>query len=139
MPARGPRSALTNCSATISLLRIENIVIKIYGIRNCDSCREARRWLEARDMDHEFIDIRTDGIELETVQRWQELGDWETMINQRSITWRKIPQFDRAELDAKKTCQLILTYPTVMKRPVLEFEDQVIFGFDEEAYQQLEK
>ena len=110
---------------------------KIYGIRNCDTCRTAWKWLESHDIEYEFIDIRQDGLDEKLVRRWQKAVGWETLLNKRSVTWRKIPPFDREELDENSACELILNFPTVMKRPVLASGKRIILGFDESSYSEL--
>ena len=110
---------------------------KIYGIRNCDTCRNAANWLESNNIDFEFIDIRADGIDEKLIRRWQKAVGWESLLNKRSVTWRKIPAFDREALDADTACDLIMNYPTVMKRPVLVKNKKVLLGFDESSYAEL--
>ncbi len=112
-------------------------MINIYGIRSCDTCRKARKWLEKHNVEHRYLDIRDDGLDEESLIRWQKTAGWEELLNKRSITWRKIPEFDRAELDAERAYQLILAYPTVMKRPVLDLGASVILGFNESDYIEL--
>ena len=111
-------------------------MIRIYGITSCDSCRKARKWLAANDIESEYVDIRKDGLPEDLVSRWQDAAGWEELLNKRSITWKKIPAWDREGLDAERARQLILSYPTVMRRPVLDLGDQVILGFDKTAYEE---
>lgn len=106
----------------------------LYGIKSCDTCRSARQWLQRHDVEHTYHDIRADGLSSELLDRWQASVGWETLINKRSITWRKIPSVDRESLDSESAVQLILTYPTVMKRPVVDTGTDVLIGFDEAAF-----
>ena len=110
---------------------------KLYGIRSCGSCQLATRWLDEHDIEYEFVDVRAEGFEESILETWQEKIGWEKLLNKRSITWRKIPPFDREDLNADKARELILNYPTVMKRPVLESGDKVLIGFDKYAYSEL--
>lgn len=110
---------------------------KLYGIRSCGSCKLAIRWLDREGLDYVFVDVRRDGIEESTIERWQKVLGWEALLNRRSITWRKIPAFDRSDLNADKARELILNFPTVMKRPVLDTGDRVLLGFDKFAYQEI--
>ena len=112
-------------------------MLKLYGIRHCDSCRKAQKWLEAHDIEFSFHDIREDGLTDKLLKRWQKSADWEKLINKRSVTWRKIPPFDRNDLDAARTRALILEFPTVMKRPVADAGETVLIGFDPNDYQSL--
>lgn len=110
---------------------------KLYGIRNCDSCRKAQKWLEAHDIAFSFHDIREDGLSDKRLKHWQKSAGWEMLINKRSVTWRKIPPFDRNDLDADSARALILEFPTVMKRPVFDAGRTVLIGFDPNEYQSL--
>ena len=109
-------------------------MVRIYGIKSCDTCRTARRWLEQHQINHEYLDIREDGLDADLLHRWETATGWESLVNKRSITWRKIPELDREDLDGDRAVQLILAYPTVLKRPVLDLGDRVILGFDEDSY-----
>ncbi len=113
-------------------------MIRLFGIRNCDSCRKARRWLQDRDIEFQFTDIRNEALEESQLKKWQKQLGWEPLLNKKSITWRKIPPFDRAELNAKNARTLILNYPTVLKRPVLDLGKQVVLGFNADEYQTLD-
>ena len=110
---------------------------KLYGIRNCDSCRKAMKWLESNDIKYEFIDIRADGIDEQLIWGWQKVVGWEALLNKRSVTWRKIPPFDREALNSDTACTLILNFPTVMPRPVLVSGTHVVLGFDGSNYDEL--
>jgi len=84
------------------------------------------------------VDIRDDGIEEKNLMRWQESLGWEALLNKRSLTWRKIADIDRSDLDSTKARRLILRHPTVMKRPVLDTGTTLALGFDESAYKKLD-
>ena len=109
-------------------------MIRIFGIRSCDSCRKAIKWLEQHEVDHEFVDLRADGFSGNDVDRWQASAGWENLLNKRSLTWRKIPRVDREGLDAARAATLIQEHPTVMRRPLLEVDDRVLLGFDATEY-----
>ncbi len=110
-------------------------MITIHGIRNCDTCRAARAWLAQHGIEHEYVDIRSDGIEDARLRYWQETVGWEALLNRRSITWRRIPVFDRDNLDADTARALIVENPTVMRRPILDTgSGQVLLGFDADRY-----
>ncbi len=112
-------------------------MIRLYGIRNCDQCRAAAAWLSKHAVAHEFIDLRADGFDSDDLRRWQAAAGWEALLNKRSITWRKIPAIDRSGLDADSAAALIQEHPTVMRRPLLEYNGQVLLGFDPAAYAEL--
>ncbi len=109
----------------------------VYGIRNCDSCRKALKWLETNGVEHRYIDIRENELDAALIGRWMKTTDWETLINRRSTTWRKIPERERGQLNGQTACDLILKYPTVMKRPVLVTGSNLLLGFDKYAYEEL--
>jgi arsenate reductase len=112
-------------------------MVSLYGISNCDSCRKARKWLSGKGVEHEFVDIRESGLDANLIGRWLKSVRWEDLVNRRSQTWRKIPPGERDGLDAVAARNLILQYPSVMKRPLLDLGKQVILGFDATAYTQL--
>lgn len=112
-------------------------MIRLYGIPNCDNCSKALKWLAARNIEVEFVDLRKTMPSKSRLQRWQDSVDWEKLINKRSVTWRKIPEADRQNTDAESAIDLMLEYPTVIKRPVLELDQQVILGFDPDTYKAL--
>jgi len=114
------------------------MTMHLYGIRSCDSCRKARQWLDENRVDYRYHDIRDESLDEARLRSWQEQVGWEQLLNRRSLTWRKIPSFDRDNLDADAALLLIQAYPTVMKRPVLELagDSSPLIGFDEESYAQ---
>ncbi|MBT8441395.1 MAG: Spx/MgsR family RNA polymerase-binding regulatory protein [Gammaproteobacteria bacterium] len=109
----------------------------LYGIRSCGSCQLAKRWLDDHEIEYEFIDVRAEGVDESILEHWQEKLGWEALLNKRSITWSKIPPFDREDLNASKARELILNYPTVMKRPLLDTGSNLLLGFDKYAYEEL--
>lgn len=111
----------------------------LYGIPNCDTCRHARKWLDEHIVEHEFHDIRIDGLEIQAVHRWAGHVGWETLLNTRSQTWRKIPQSEREGIDAGRALSLMFEQPTLIKRPVLEHADEILVGFSADAYDTLFK
>ncbi|MGV6818221.1 MAG: ArsC family reductase [Thiotrichales bacterium] len=103
----------------------------LYGIKNCDTIRKARRWLADHDIDYEFHDFRSDGVDATQLQSWAaELG-WETLLNRRGTTWRKLPEAQREGIDEKRAIALMVEHPAMIKRPVLDLGDRRIVGFKE--------
>lgn len=111
--------------------------ITLFGIPNCDSCKKARRWLEANDIAYEFHDVRVDGLTQKDIQRWLKSVQWEKLLNTRSTTWRNLPDQQHANVDKKNVLQLLLKYPTLVKRPVLETGGRVTVGFCADQYSEL--
>jgi arsenate reductase len=111
--------------------------IRVYGIKNCDTIKRARRWLEAHGVYREFHDYKTAGIERARLERWcRELG-WETLFNRAGTTFRKLPDADRKGLDARKAIALMLAQPSLIKRPVLDVDGRVLVGFRPEVYREV--
>jgi arsenate reductase len=106
----------------------------LYGLANCSSCKEAREWLDAEGISYDFHDLRKQGLGEERLDRWlKELG-WEVLLNRRGTTWRSLPDANRIGLDAAKARRLMLSYPSLIKRPVLEVGAAIVVGFSRSKY-----
>jgi arsenate reductase len=109
--------------------------ITIYGIKNCDTMKKARAWLEKHGVAYAFHDYKAAGIERERLQRWEKKVGWETLLNRSGTTFRKLPDKDKNGLDADKAMALMLREPSMIKRPVLELGGgKVLVGFKPEVY-----
>ena len=102
-------------------------MITVYGLRNCDTCRRARAWLEGQEIAHEFLDLRRDGAG--DVEQWIAACGHEALINRRGTTWRKLAEEERQNLDDARAAALIRVWPAVMKRPLFVARDRVLVGF----------
>jgi arsenate reductase (glutaredoxin) len=112
------------------------LVITLYGIRNCDTVKKARAWLDGREIAYAFHDYKTAGIEAERLQRWcKELG-WETLLNRTGTTFRKLSEADKQGLNERKATAMMLAQPSMIKRPVLDLGTQRLVGFKPELYAQ---
>ncbi len=110
------------------------MAITLYGIRNCDTVKKARAWLDERKIEYVFHDYKTAGIDAGRLQHWcSELG-WENLLNRAGTTFRKLPDSDRQELDERKAIALMLAQPSMIKRPVLDLGGQRLLGFRPELY-----
>jgi arsenate reductase len=109
----------------------------LYGIPNCDTVRKTRKWLAAHDIDYTFHDVRKDGLSENKLKSWIKAVGWETLLNKRGQTWRKLAEADKAGLDQAKAIRLMLAEPTLIKRPVLEQAGRVLVGFDEQQYSKI--
>lgn len=105
----------------------------VYGITNCDTVRRARRWLDERGVVYRFHDFRRDGLDAGTLEGWAHAVGWETLLNRRGTTWRKLDAAQRDNLDAGRAIRLMTEQPTLIRRPVIEMEDDIMVGFDEQA------
>ena len=111
------------------------MTITLYGIRNCDTVKKARAWLDGREIEYVFHDYKTAGIDAERLRRWcRELG-WETLLNRAGTTFRKVSEADRQTLDVHKAVALMLDQPSMIKRPVLDLGKRRLVGFKPEFYE----
>jgi arsenate reductase len=108
--------------------------ITIYGIRNCDTMKKARAWLDGHGVAYAFHDYKTDGIAREKLKAWSDEFGWETLLNRASTTFRKLPEAEREDLDERKALALMLAQPSMIKRPVLELGSKLLVGFKPEIY-----
>jgi Spx/MgsR family transcriptional regulator len=104
-------------------------MLKIYGLKNCDTCRKARKWLDANGADYSFADLRSDGFDPADVTRWAEAAGWETLLNRRGTTWRGLDDNQKELAGADEAVALMVEHPALMKRPIFDFGDDVIVGF----------
>jgi arsenate reductase (glutaredoxin) len=111
------------------------MTVTIYGIKNCDTMKKARAWLDKHGVDYAFHDYKTAGIERTLLEQWCKKLGWETLLNRGGTTFRKLPDKDKNDLDAKKAIALMLAQPSMIKRPVLDFgRGQLLVGFAPETY-----
>ncbi|WP_145519500.1 ArsC family reductase [Yersinia mollaretii] len=110
---------------------------KLYGIKNCDTIKKARRWLEEQGISYQFHDYRVDGLSDERLQGFIDKLGWEPLLNTRGTTWRKLPEAQRAAItDAQSAKELMLAQPAIIKRPLLEAANgEMLLGFNIENYQ----
>ena len=109
-------------------------MLTLYGIPNCDTCRKARRFLEQEGVDYRFHDLRADGLDRATVERWVAAAGVDALLNRRSTTWRQLPAGDRDQLTESAAIELMLAHPTLVKRPVAEKGKIVRVGFNADVY-----
>ncbi len=101
----------------------------IYGIKNCDTMKKARAWLDARGVTYDFHDYKAAGVAKEKLQRWSDKLGWETLLNRAGTTFKKLPDADKEGLNEKKALALMLAQPSMIKRPVLELGGKLLVGF----------
>ena len=106
----------------------------IYGIRNCDTMKKARAWLDAHGVGHEFHDYKVSGIDRATLETWAGIVGWEALLNRAGTTFRKLPETARAGLTEARAIRLMLEQPSMIKRPVLARGRALLVGFSEERY-----
>jgi arsenate reductase len=109
-------------------------MLTVYGIKSCDTCRRARKFLEARNIEFRFHDLREDGLDIQMLERWSARIEWERLLNRKSLTWRKIPEADRNDMTRDRAFAAMLHQPTLVKRPVLEHPAFFAVGFSEKRF-----
>jgi len=109
--------------------------ITIYGIKNCDTMKKARAWLDTHGVDYSFHDYKAVGIDKERLARWSKTVGWETLLNRAGTTFRKLPDADKTNITEKKALALMLAQPSMIKRPVLEIGGKLLVGFRPESYE----
>jgi Spx/MgsR family transcriptional regulator len=109
----------------------------LYGIKNCDTMKKARTWLEGHGVQYEFHDYKATGIDAASLERWCAKVGWETLLNRGGTTFRKLPEARKAGLTERKAVALMLEQPSMIKRPVLDMGGRVLVGFKPETYSAL--
>jgi arsenate reductase len=108
--------------------------ITIYGIKNCDTMKKARAWLDSHGVTYSFHDYKTEGIDRARLVRWAEEVGWETLLNRAGTTFRKLDDADKEALGETKAITLMLAQPSMIKRPVLDLGGKLLVGFKPEIY-----
>jgi arsenate reductase len=110
------------------------MTVTMYGIKNCDTIKKARAWLDAQGVGYDFHDYKASGIDAATLRGWAQQVGWEVLLNRAGTTFRALPSADKADLDAPKAIALMVAQPSMIKRPVLSFGGQLLVGFKPDAY-----
>jgi arsenate reductase len=110
------------------------MTVTIYGIKNCDTMKKARAWLDKAGIQYAFHDYKTVGVDKARLERWSKTVGWETLLNRAGTTFRKLPDKDKEGLTAAKAMKLMLDQPSMIKRPVLETGKELLVGFKPEDY-----
>jgi arsenate reductase len=110
------------------------LAITIYGIKNCDTMKKARAWLDGNGVAYGFHDYKTAGIDKDRLKAWSDKVGWETLLNRAGTTFKKLPDADKEGLTEKKAMALMLAQPSMIKRPVLDLGGKLLVGFKPEVY-----
>ncbi|MDO7841133.1 ArsC family reductase [Sphingomonas immobilis] len=106
----------------------------IYGIKNCDTMKKARTWLDAQGVAYDFHDYKAVGIDRASLERWVDKLGWETVLNRDGTTFRALPDADKVDLTPAKAIDLMLAQPSMIKRPILENGSVLLAGFKPDTY-----
>jgi arsenate reductase len=112
-------------------------LITLYGIKNCDTVKKARRWLDQHNIDYSFHDFRGDGLSEVQAKQWLESLGWELLINRRSTSWKQLNPEQRETMDRQSALAAILQQPTLIKRPLLDTGTCRHVGFTDKAYREI--
>ena len=108
-------------------------MLLIYGLKNCDTCQKAIRWVKAEKINFQFFDLRKDGITGIEIMKWVSIFGWQSMFNHRGTTWRKIGKnIEFEELNEFSATKFMVNYPALVKRPIFKISENFLIGFSEE-------
>ena len=107
----------------------------LYGIKNCDTMKKARSWLESHKVAHQFHDYKASGIDKTTLEGWAKKAGWEILLNRAGTTFRKLAENDKNGLTERKAVTLMLDQPSMIKRPVLDVGGKLLVGFKPDLYE----
>lgn len=108
--------------------------LTMYGIPNCDTVKKSRDWLSTHGIAFDFHDYKKAGIERDRLEQWVDEHGWEVVLNRAGTTFKKLPDADKANLDAAKAIDLMLAQPSIIKRPVLDLGGRTLVGFKPDQY-----
>ena len=111
------------------------MTIVMYAIPNCDTVKRARDWLAGQEIPYAFHDYKKAGVDPAVLEQWVDEHGWEIILNRAGTTFKKLPDADKANLDASKAVDLMLAQPSMIKRPILDLGDRRIVGFKPEVYE----
>ncbi|MCK0164886.1 ArsC family reductase [Marinobacter sp. S6332] len=103
--------------------------MKLYGIRNCDTVKKARKWLDEQGISYEFHDFKKEGLDENRLSQWEKAVGWESLLNRRGTTWRKLSDEVRDTISAQSAHDIMLENTSIIKRPVVEYNGAVYIGF----------
>ena len=109
----------------------------IYGIKNCNTMKKAFAWLDDHQISYQFHNYKTEGLSAELLSRLLELVDWQSLLNTRGTTWRKLDEAIRHKIDNQDAAmKIMLANPSILKRPLLVDGKRALLGFSDESYSQ---
>jgi len=110
-------------------------MLNVYGIKNCNTVKKALDWLSQNNIAYNFHDFKKEPATLEKLQEWEKLTTWDTLLNKKGTTWKKLsPEEQQSVINADTANVVLLKNNSMIKRPIIELEDSLILGFDENIY-----
>ena len=106
-------------------------MLKVYGLKNCDTCRKAIKWLTTENIPHTFYDVRKDCVDRAKIEEWVKVVGWEVLLNRRGSTWRGLTANVKNGVDEIKATNLMILHPALIKRPVCDLNGTISVGFKE--------
>jgi arsenate reductase len=133
-PVTGPHLLVRSADIIHATPSGHLMTITIYGIKNCDTMKKARTWLDSHDVAYSFHDYKAEGIDKARLQRWAKDVGWETLLNRAGTTFRKLDESAKEGLTESKAIALMLEQPSMIKRPVLDLGGKLLVGFKPDIY-----
>ena len=112
-------------------------MITVFGIKNCDTIKKARNWLTDQGIEYQFHDFRANGIDRDRIETWIQQAGWETVLNRRGTTWRKLDAAIQDTVNSDNVAALLAEHPAMIKRPVLDIDGDISIGFKPDLYQSI--
>jgi len=109
----------------------------LFGIKNCDTVKKARHWLNEQEIDYDFHDLRADGLTIDQIEQWIDSVGWEIVLNRRGTTWRKLDLSVQQSTTCENVAALLLVNPAMIKRPILDHNGIITIGFKPDHYQSI--
>lgn len=115
-------------------------MLEVYGIKNCNTVKKAFDWLKANDLEYNFHDYKKEPVTLAKLQAWEKLTPWETLVNKKGTTWKKLSAEEQSSVvDANSANIVLMQNNSMIKRPIIEVNNTIVLGFDEDLYIQIIK
>ena len=111
-------------------------MLQMYGIKNCDTVKKARSFCEKQAIDYQFHDFKKTPPTKLQIETWLKQIDWQTLLNMRGMTWRRLAESEKENINKTRAIKLMLANPSIIKRPVVEVKHRVLVGFAAKTYQQ---
>ena len=119
-------------------MKVTTNMTTLYGISNCDTCRKAKKWFNENGTKFDFFDFRKNELTRVQIEIWIDKIGLDQLINRRGTTWRNLPDELQDQISKSKNVDVLLEFPTLMKRPIIEIDDYFLVGFDASVIKQIE-